>query len=158
MSLGVRPSMEVAAVAGFRFIQFHEPEPGEIEAVQAYLRSLEPEPSPYLAAKGALSDRAKRGKAIFEGKGGCAPCHPAPLFTDLKLYNVGTRRPLDQSDAPFDTPTLVESYRTAPYLHNGEAVTLQELFTKFNDQDKHGSTKQLSKEELDDLVEYLLSL
>lgn len=37
-------------------------------------------------------------------------------------------------------------------------MTLQEAFTKFNLKDEHGKTSQLSKEELDDLVEYLLSL
>jgi YVTN family beta-propeller protein len=155
---GVRPSMEVAVMTGFKFIQFHEPEQPEIEAVQTYLRSLEPMPSPYLKPNGELSDRAKRGKKIFESdQTGCAKCHPAPLYTDLKLYNVGTRRPLDQRD-DFVTPTLVELYGTAPYLHMGDAVTLEEIFTKFNEKGQHGTTKQLSKDELGDLIEYLLSL
>ena len=155
---GVRATMEVATVAGFRFIQFHEPQPDEIEAVQAYLRWLQPEPSPYLAPNGELSERAKRGKKIFESpQTKCATCHPAPLFTDLKIYDVGTRRPLDQRP-DFDTPSLVEMYRTGPYLHNGEAVTLEEVFTKFNAEGRHGVTAQLSKEELADLIEYLMSL
>jgi DNA-binding beta-propeller fold protein YncE len=164
MSHAVRADMEAAVVAGFRFIQFHEPQPDELEATQAYVRSLEPEPSPYLTAKGELSERAQRGKKIFESaKTGCARCHPAPLFTDLKLYDVGTRGALDhlqykEGSIEFDTPTLVELYRTAPYLHNGEAVTLEEVFTKFNPKDQHGATRQLSKDELADLIEYLLSL
>ncbi|MBM4017978.1 MAG: hypothetical protein FJ288_06550 [Planctomycetes bacterium] len=158
MSHGVRATMEVAVVAGFRHIQFYEPEADELQAVQAYLRTLEPLPSPYLEAKGELSEAAKRGRKVFESPGtGCSTCHPAPLFTDLAIYNVGTRRPLDQGDE-FDTPTLVELYRTGPYLHNGEAVTLEELFTKFNEKGAHGTTKDLSKQELADLVAYLLSL
>jgi len=70
---------------------------------------------------------------------------------------VGTRQPLDQQ-SNFLTPTLIELYRTGPYLHMGQAVTLEEVFTKFNEQGRHGSTKDLSKQELADLTAYLLSL
>ena len=158
MSHGVRATMEVAVVAGFRYIQFCEPQAAEIEATQDYIRSLKPEPSPYLGPKGELSAAAQRGKKVFESaKTACATCHPAPLYTNLKVYNVGTRRPLDQDDN-FDTPTLIELYRTAPYMHNGEAVTLEEVFTKFNAKGLHGNTKDLTKAELADLVAYLLSL
>ena len=157
MALGVRENMEVAVAAGFRYIQFHEPKPEELKAVEAYLRSLAPEPSPYLAAKGKLSDKAKRGKSLFEGKAGCATCHPAPLYTDLKMYKTGTRYELDRSD-DFDTPTLIEIYRTAPYLHSGEAIDLMEVLSKFNKTDQHGSTSKLSKEDLENLLEFLLSL
>lgn len=157
MSRGVREKMEVAVAAGFRFIQFHEPKEEELRAVETYLRSVNPEPSPYLTAKGGLSDGAARGKKIFDDKAGCASCHPAPLFTDLKLYNVGTRAELDRTDE-FDTPTLVELYRTGPYLHSGEAVELKDVLTTFNKQDKHGVTSKLSPQELDDLAAYLLSL
>jgi DNA-binding beta-propeller fold protein YncE len=159
MALGVRASMEAAAIAGFRFIQFHEPTTEELEAVQAYLRSLQPEPSPYLTAKGDLTDRAKRGKKVFESKkAACATCHPAPLFTDMKKYDVGSQGPLDREEKEFVTTKLTELYRTAPYLHTGEAVTLEEVFTKFDEKGKHGGWKQLSKEEMGDLIEYLLSL
>jgi oligoribonuclease (3'-5' exoribonuclease) len=40
-------------------------------------------------------------------------------------------------------------------LHDGAATTLQEVFSRFNPNTVHGATKDLSKEELDDLVEYL---
>jgi DNA-binding beta-propeller fold protein YncE len=158
MSHGVRSNMEVAVVAGFKFIQFHEPLPDEITSINAYLTSLAPLPSPYVSARGELSEAAQRGKKVFEGgKAGCAVCHPGPMYTDQKLYDVGTRMPLDQR-GDFLTPTLTELYRTGPYLHMGQAVTLEEVFTKFNEQGRHGSTKDLSKQELADLVVYLLSL
>jgi cytochrome c peroxidase len=151
--------MEVAALAGFRFILFHEPEPQETEAVQAYLKSLDPEPSPHLTPKGALSAAAKRGKAVFEGKkAACATCHPGPVYTDMKKYDVGSRGPLDREDKDFLTTKLIELYRTAPYLHTGEAVTLEEVFTKCDPNGLHGGWKKLSKEEMADLIEYMLSL
>jgi cytochrome c peroxidase len=117
-----------------------------------------PLPSPYVGPKGELSAAAQRGKKLFESdKTACATCHPAPLFSDMKLYDVGTRMPLDQR-GEFVTPMLVELYRTGPYLHMGEAVTLEEVLVKFNEQDKHGKTRNLTKEERADLVAYLMSL
>ena len=157
MSLGVRATSDVATLAGFRFILFREPEPGDVDHVKNYLRSLEPEKSPYLV-NGKLSAKAQQGKKLFEdSKVGCARCHPAPLLTDLKMYKVDTRGELDRTDE-FDTPTLVELWRTAPYLHDGSAKTLKEVLTTRNKKDQHGKTSHLSKDQIDALVEYLLSL
>jgi YVTN family beta-propeller protein len=157
MSLGIRENMEEATLKGFQFIQFREIEEGDLNAVRAYLRSMTPEPSPYLV-NGGLSDKARKGRTIFEDADvGCSACHPAPLFTSLKTYDVGTRSALDRSDA-FDTPALVELWRTGPYLHDGSAVTLKDVVTTKNPNDKHGRTSQLSDEEIDALVEYLMSL
>ncbi len=158
MSRAVRASMTVASAAGFRHIAFQRIEESDLEAVRAYLRSLEPVPSPYLESDGALSVAAARGKALFERPAvRCLDCHAAPLYTNLKTYNVGTRGDLDQADA-FDTPTLVELWRTAPYLHDGSAATLREVLLERNRQDKHGKTTHLSDSEIDDLLAYLLSL
>jgi len=149
--------MEAAVEAGFRHIQFHQPREDELRAVEVFLRAVQPERSPYLKPDGSLTDAAERGKKLFEGKAGCSTCHPAPLYTDLKAYNVGTRYELDREDA-FDTPTLVEVYRTAPYLHSGMAVTLKDVLTAFNKGDQHGKTSGLSEQEIGDLVQFLLSL
>ncbi len=158
MSLGVRSRMEVAAEAGYRFILFREPDPADLEATQAYLRALPPDGSPYRAPDGSLTAEARRGKALFESKEtGCAECHPAPLYTDLRSYDVGTRGELDRADA-FDTPTLVELWRTGPYLHDGAAVTVEDVLTSHNKGDRHGKTSQLSKEEVAALAAFLRSL
>jgi cytochrome c peroxidase len=162
MSLGVRASHEVATRAGFRYIQFHEPTEEEIAAVMGYIASLEPEPSPYLAVRDDGSRRmtasAQRGRTIYEsGEAGCSHCHPGPLFTDLQSYDVGTRNPRDTT-GEYDTPTLVELWRTAPYLHDGRAATLESVFREHNREDRHGRTSHLSEEQLHDLVQYLLSL
>lgn len=156
MSLGVREDMEHAVAAGFKFILFRQPGPGEAEAVVAYFKTLAPAPSPHLVA-GKLSAKAKKGKAVFD-KAGCAACHPGPLFTDLKTYDVGTTHEPEGGAKSFDTPTLVELWRTAPYLHDGSAPTLREVLADFNTGDKHGQTSQLTAEELAALIEYLLSL
>jgi len=158
MAHGVRASYEVAVDAGVKYILFRMPEGDQVEALSAYIASMQPEPSPYLNDDGSLSAAAKRGKKLFESaRTGCAKCHPAPLYTDLQTYDVGTRSELD-SEGEFDTPTLVEIYRTAPYLHDGNAVTLKDVLVDRNPEDKHGQTKDLKPDELDDLTAFLLSL
>ena len=157
MSEGVRADMETATAAGFRYTLFNEAPENDLDAVRAYLRSLKPEPSPWLVG-GKLSGKAQRGKAIFESEPAqCSACHPGPLFTDLKLSDVGTRVDTDRTGT-FDTPTLVEQWRSGPYLHHGRAATLLEVLTKFNAGDKHGKTSHLSPDDIDALVEYLKSL
>jgi len=85
-------------------------------------------------------------------------CHPAPLYTDLNSYDVGTRNRFDRPSDRFDTPTLVEIWRTAPYLHDGSAASVRDVVTGRNPRDEHGNTSKFSKQELDDLCSYLLSL
>lgn len=167
MSLGVRADAETAVRAGIHHILFSEQLRDVPEAIDAYLKSLRPIPSPHLV-NSRLSKAAERGKQIFQSdKTGCVRCHPAPLFTDLELHHVGTAAPAraiwdantpDEPQARFDTPSLLELWRTAPYLHDGSAATLPEVFTKKNPQDLHGKTAQLGPQEIADLVEYLLTL
>ncbi|HOK52884.1 MAG TPA: c-type cytochrome [Armatimonadota bacterium] len=158
MSMGVRADAKTAVRAGFRFILFNDGIGADIEAVDAYLKSLEPEPSPYLGKNNSLSSLANNGRKLFFGKARCADCHKGPLFTDLKLYQVVPPASFDRPGDTFITPKLVEVYRSAPYLHDGRAATLMDMLTTHNKDDKHGMTSKLSKEELSDLVEYLMSL
>lgn len=127
--------------------------------MSAFLRSVPFIPSPFhRAPDGKLDAQAKRGEAIFK-KAGCAGCHPSPLYTDLQAYDVGTYVPRDYPEnKPFDTPTLKEVYRTAPYLHDGRAATLKGVVTGFNAKDEHGNTSKLSEKEIDDLVAFLMAL
>ena len=159
MSLGVRASMEVAVEKGFFFIQFVTVPQSDLDAVRAYLRAAEPIPSPWhRQADGSLDEQARRGAQVFQ-QAGCAQCHPAPLYTDLQMYDVGTRSTRDFPEHHlFDTPTLIEMYRTGPYLHDGRAATLQDVLTIFNPQDRHGRTSHLTPAQIDDLVAFLMSL
>ena len=159
MSLGIRKDMETAARAGFVHIYFSEPDDADLQAVITYLKSLQPATSPYRAPDGSLTEAARRGEKIFNNpRVGCSDCHPAPLFTDLSLCDVGTSGPFDQGAKRFDVPTLVELWRTPPYLHDGSAVTLHEVLGAGNPAGRHGSVSDLNSIEIDDLVAYLLSL
>ena len=155
MVSGVRGDAETAVRAGIRHIQFAVRPEQDAQAIDAYLKQLRPVPSPYLVA-GKLSPAAQRGQKVFD-TAGCAHCHPAGLYTNMKKYGMGLGIGRDEG-MEFDTPTLVEVWRTAPYLHDGRAVTIQEVLTKFNKDDEHGKTSGLTAEEIADLAEYVLSL
>jgi len=158
MSTGVRESAEAAVRAGLTHILFTVQPPAVSEALNAYLKSLRPGVSPHLE-KGKLSAAARRGEKLFRSKEtGCAQCHPGPLFTDLKSYDVGTLGQFDKPADIFDTPTLIEIWRTAPYLHDGSAATVRDVVTTSNKGNQHGKTSHLTADQINDLVEYLLSL
>lgn len=151
MAHGIRADVTHAAAAGFRFIGRAATD-DELADILAYLRSLTPRASPH------RGPAAQRGAAIYHNpRVGCAKCHPAPLYTDLQAYDVGTATTLD-SAPEFDTPTLVEAWRTAPYLHDGRAASLRDVLTAANPHDRHGATAHLGPRELDDLVAFVLSL
>lgn len=151
MITGIRPDAETAVRAGFEFIQFMQVDDSISTAVDAYLKSLQAIPSPHLI-NGNLSPLASQGKVVFENIG-CAECHPAPYYTDLKKHTMGIQGAYDRQNS-WDTPTLIEIWRTGPFLHDGRCATLGEVFTR----EKHGIEKELADEDLDQLLAYLLSL
>jgi hypothetical protein len=172
---GVRADAATAVRAGIHHIQFAEPLPEQAEAIDAYLLGMRAVPGPGLDAgvlesaktdevscskchlpgvpRGTLTAAGRRGKTLFEGKAGCAECHPHPTFTSMKKVDPGLG-----SGVLYDVPSLIEVWRTAPYLHNGDALTLRETITDFNWMQKRGRTKDLSEQELEDLLVYLRSL
>jgi YVTN family beta-propeller protein len=154
MATGVRADAETAVRSGIYYVQFAIPTTRKTEALNAYLRSLEPVASPYLV-DGHPSEAAENGRRIF-AEAGCARCHAGELLTDLQRHNVGTATE-EEPRGRFDTPTLVEAWRTAPYLHDGRATTIREVLTRFNPDDRHGRTSSLTEDELSDLIEYVLT-
>jgi len=158
MSLGIRATAEIAVRSGIQN-SLEAAQPEEVpKAMDEWLKSLQPAPSPHLAA-GKLSPSAQRGQRLFlSSEVGCSNCHVPPLFTDLRSYDVGTQNAYDQEARDFDTPTLRELWRTAPYLHDGSAATLRDVITTRNPKNQHGNTSQLKPQELEDLAEYLREL
>ena len=103
--------------------------------------------------RGTLTESAQRGKTLFEGKAGCSACHPHPYFTSMQTVDAGLG-----TGVKYDVPSLIEAWRTAPYLHNGDALSLEATITDYNHLQMRGATKRLSQTELADLLEYLRSL
>lgn len=126
----------------------------DVDDLLAYLGSLTPEVNPNLPK---FVKAAQRGKALFEGKANCASCHPSPYFTDKRAHNVGVTSP-NEPNSGYDTPSLIEAYRTAPYYHDGRAVTIRDALTKHDTAGLHGNVGELISSEIDDLIAYVLSL
>jgi YVTN family beta-propeller protein len=130
-----------------------------------YIRNMPTRPNRWRLANGEQSPAQERGEAIFEravdkfGKpipeaNRCSYCHSGPKGTNQKIVDVGTRKPTDNAGLLKSAP-LTEIALTAPYLHDGSARTLEEIWTIYNPDDKHGRTNDLTKDELNDLIEYL---
>lgn len=156
MTLGVRETSQAAVRSGLQHILFTTRPESEAADIDAYLEALTPVPGA-VSSEPKLAEAVHRGRLLFEdAKIGCAKCHPAPLFTDRKRYDVRSAGPYD-SAGEFDTPTLIECWRTAPYLHDGSVTTIRQLLEL-----GHGSTAgavdQLTPQQIDDLAAYVLSL
>ncbi|MBI4165576.1 MAG: YncE family protein [Acidobacteria bacterium] len=141
----------------------------ELQALVAFLRSIPLAPNRHLAANGQLTDAQERGKAVFyrrrtnDGReipyqNRCDTCHPPDThYTNRISTDVGSKTQYDTISL-FDTPQLDRVYEDAPYLHNGMALTLEEIWTIYNNYDTHGVTSDMRKEQLNDLIEYLKTL
>jgi len=130
-----------------------------------YIRSIPARPNRYKLPGYELRSVEARGEKIFEREidkfgnpipvgNRCSYCHSGAKGTSQRSFDIGTKMETDDSGM-LDTPQLLNIALTAPYLHDGSARTLEEIWTVYNPNDKHGRTNDLSKDELNDLIEYL---
>ncbi len=128
--------------------------------------------------EGAISESAKRGLKIFQGKGRCTRCHSGFNFSDEEFHNLGIDWDKPAADlgrysvekhpgtvGGFKTPTLREIARTAPYMHDGRFASLEEVVDFYDQggiQNPHLSNLiiplGLTEQEKKDLVEYMKAL
>ncbi len=139
----------------------------ELAALDRYICTIPRPPNRYRLGD-ELTPAQRRGKAVFERTmantgevisvgNRCITCHPPPYYTDRRRHDVGTRMAFDR-ESRFDAPHLNNIYDSAPYLHNGVAPTLEEIWTRYNPYDRHGVTNDMTKDQLNDLIEYLKTL
>jgi len=142
--------------------------PEELRAVNDYTVTIPRPPNRHRPLGAPLTEAQRRGKVLFErtrtndgreipNEGRCIFCHFPPYFTDRQQRDVGTKQPSDRQ-GKFDVPHLNNIYDSAPYLHNGMANTLEEIWTVYNPYDTHGYTNDMTKDQLNDLIEYLKTL
>ena len=155
MITGIRASAGIAVRKGILHILMADPGEELARDIDNYLRALRPIQSPRLV-DGKLSEAARRGKTLYE-EARCGECHDGRYYTDRRLHNVGIGED-EYEGMAFDTPTLREVWRTAPYLFDGRAATMQEVLRKWNADDRHGVTSDLTDAQIGDLAEYVLSL
>ena len=177
---------ELSAIPGYVEL-FAKAYPGEgitevtvAKALASFERSIvSPYNSPFdrwvAGDDNALSAAAKRGFDLFDGKARCSVCHSGQNLTDNSFHNIGLSNgddvgryefiKLTALKGAFKTPTLRDITRTAPYMHNGEYQTLEQVIDHYvkGGVDKSNlspdmKSVKLNRQEQADLLEFLQSL
>ena len=167
---GTNPSLsrQCGARLSVFFTRIQPFTPDELSAVDLYVTTIVRPPNPYHPVGSKYTPAQKRGQALFERawtndgreiapRDRCITCHPPPYFTNRLRVDVGTRHTLDRQGR-FDVPHLNNIYDSPPYLHNGMAKSLEEIWTVYNPYDRHGVTNDMTKDQLNDLIEYVKTL
>jgi cytochrome c peroxidase len=123
----------------------------------------------------AISDGAKRGFQVFNGKAGCAACHSGWNFSDDSFHDIGLADDdigrgkivpgVVKMQQAFKTPGLREIARRAPFMHDGSVATLEAVVEHY---DRGGVNRpsrsdlvkplQLNPQEKADLVAFMQTL
>jgi mono/diheme cytochrome c family protein len=123
----------------------------QVAQITGYVGTLPLTANPFRTANGSFTEAAARGKMLFDAKAGCASCHShGPQKTVPKVW-IGTTPP----GVLLQAPRLEGVYDTDPYLHDGSAATLEEVFSKHNEQHLHGNAHLLTDGEIKDLLRYV---
>lgn len=156
---GWQTDLEEAMVESFtKSMQGKNPSREDVEALIAYLDTLDYPRNPFVPADGLVSESAQRGKRVYESSvAACASCHGGPELTDGKVHDIG----LEERGAVYkgyNPPSLVGLYDKDPYLHDGRAADLRETLTKWHAPEEVTGLGELNEQELQDLLEYLKTL
>jgi cytochrome c peroxidase len=114
-------------------------------AIAVFERTLEPGVAPFdrwiNGDEQAISDEAKRGFVLFNGKAQCFACHSGWRFADDLFHDIGSTstdrgRGVVVKDDPlmqfaFKTPTLRDVTLRPPYMHNGSHPTLERVLEHY---------------------------
>lgn len=179
---------ELSAIPGYRKL-FDEAYPGEGitrttigKAIANFERTVVSAESSFDAWRrgdsSAISDQAKRGFALFDGKAKCSACHQGFNFVDDGFHNIGLKstgtavdegrfaqKKVKSMKGAFKTPTLRDIALTAPYMHNGIYKTLEEVVDHYSrggdtteNLDPNIKALNLTAQERADLVAFLRTL
>jgi cytochrome c peroxidase len=143
---------KLLAIPGYPEL-FKKAFPGELvtnqlvaKAIATFERTLISEPSPFdrwiSGDEKAISNAAKNGFAVFNGKAKCVTCHSGWSFTDGSFHDIGMSDgdlgrgkylpKLMSMQHAFKTPTLRDVARRSPYMHDGSEKTLKEVIEFYN--------------------------
>lgn len=155
------------------------------KAIASFERTVVSNNSPFdrwvKGDKKALTADQINGFKVFvdPDKGNCAVCHSAPNFTDNGFHNIGLKswgfdnpdmgryaiKPIGLMKGAFKTPTLRDITLTAPYFHDGSAMTLEDVVEHYvkggvvtTNLSPNMKKLSLSQKEQQDLVVFLESL
>ena len=131
-----------------------KPTASDVKSLVGYVGSLPLPPNPFRAPNDSFTVGAMRGKELFDGKAACVSCHSGPRAGGRKMAWIGTA----PAGVMLLAPRLDGVYDTDPYLHDGSALTLEEVFSKKNTNKLHGKAHELSETEMKDLLLYVREL
>ena len=137
-------------------MQGDEPSDADLDAMMAYLATLDFKPNPHRNPDGSLTAAQTRGEAVFKAKG-CDTCHASPTYTSSAAYVVGLEAPEDVYRG-YNPPTLRGVYNRSPYLHTSAAQTLEEVLTEYHRPSKLTGKPDCTPSELADLTAFLKAL
>jgi len=117
------------------------------QALATFQRSVVSDEAPFdrwiAGDENAIGASAKRGFALFNGKGNCAACHSGWAFTDTSFHDIGVAKNNDigrgrmfpssvKLQYAFKTPTLRDIGRRGPYMHDGSLPTLGDVIDLYD--------------------------
>jgi cytochrome c peroxidase len=118
----------------------------QVHFMAEFMAILDFPPAPKLNIYGEL-DKAQAspaellGETIFNGKGRCVSCHPAPYYTDNSMHDLKAERfyqyelvngMMMAQDGIIKTFPLRGIKDSPPYLHDGRCFTLEDVVEYFN--------------------------
>jgi YVTN family beta-propeller protein len=156
---GWQTALEDAMIESFtKSMQGLRPSNDEVEALVAFLGTLDYPRNPYRTEDGGLSPAAERGAQVFRSAtAACNTCHGGKELTDGKIHLAG----LEESDDAYrgyNPPSLRGVYDKDPYFHDGRSKTLEDALSGPHDPDVVTGLGTLSEAERADLIAYLKSL
>ncbi len=123
------------------------PSDAQVDDLTAYLRSLPPPRS----TPTEDDESVTRGRQVFRARK-CAECHAPPDYTASGSFDVGL---LDEAgNREFNPPSLLGVGSRPPFLHDGRAASLFDVFVRH----RHPRESGWSYTEVEDLVAFLKTL
>jgi cytochrome c peroxidase len=116
------------------------------KAIATYERTVVSERAPFDAwidgDEKAISEDAKRGFVLFNGKAQCSACHEGWSFTNDGFQDIGLPSKdigrgeylpgVVKMQHAFKTPGLREITRRAPFMHDGSLATLEQVVDHYD--------------------------
>jgi len=137
-----------------------QPTDDDVQALVAFLDTLETPPNPHRDEQGALSAAAQRGQAVFQSEqAGCSKCHAGSTSPTAKCMSRAWQ--VARRLRGFQHALIVGRFHRVRLLHDGRAKSLEQVLSgpdAPHDPINVAGKGELSESELADLVEYLKSL
>ena len=129
-----------------------EATPATVNAIAAYLRTLQPAPGLDVARGTVNTSAVERGRYLFESLD-CVHCHRPPTYTSSRTFDVGLQDVAGLTH--FNPPSLRGVSQLPSFFHDNRATSLRDVLVKYKHPD--GQT-HLTDQELNDLLAFLRAI